>query len=137
MSHLITFNCTNVRPQTDFFIGFHSSLTFCTVYACAKGQFSIKTQFHDLVRFIAIYSMFVPNLEPIGSSSQIKDTKYHFFSKWQNTHALNHLSVKIVSAGLKLNKPCYNIGYALKKQPPEGAASKGVKSLFCARGSVR
>ena len=38
-------------------------------------------QFYDLVRFITIDSMFVPNLEPIGSSSQIKDTKYHFFLK--------------------------------------------------------
>ena len=50
-------------------------------------------QFYDLVRFISIDSMFVPNLEPIGSSSQIKDTKYHFFSKWQNTHALTHLRI--------------------------------------------
>ena len=61
------------------------------ICACAKGQFSIKTQFYDLVHFISIDSMFVPNLEPIGSSSQIKFTKYHFFSKWQNTHILTHL----------------------------------------------
>ena len=36
--------------------------------------------------------MFVPNLEPVGLSSQIKDTKYTiFFSKSQNTHSLTHL----------------------------------------------
>ena len=81
MSHLITFNCTEVPPQSDFFIGFHSSLMFYTFCACAKGQFSIKTQFYDLVRLISIDSMFVPNLESIGSSSQIKDTKYLFFSQ--------------------------------------------------------
>ena len=81
MSHLITFNCTKVRPQSDFFRGFHSSLMFCTFCACTKGQFLIKTQFYDLIRFISIDSMFVPNLERIGPSSQIKDTKYHFFLK--------------------------------------------------------
>ena len=55
MSHLITFNCTKVRPQSDSFIGLHSSLIFCTFCTCAKGQFSIKTQFCDLVHFISIY----------------------------------------------------------------------------------
>ena len=81
MSQLLTFNCTEVQPQSDFFIGFNSSLMFCTFCACAKGRFSIKAQFYDLLRFISIDSMFVPNLERIGSSSQIKDTKYHFFSQ--------------------------------------------------------
>ena len=47
----------------------------------AKGRFSLKAQFYDLVHFISIDSMFVPNLEPIGSFSQIKDTKNYFFSK--------------------------------------------------------
>ena len=93
MSHLITYNCTKVRPQSDFFIGFDSSLMFCKFCACAKGHFLIKTQFYDLVRFISIDSMFVPNLERIDSFSQIKDTKYLFFSKWQNTHAFTQLSV--------------------------------------------
>ena len=66
MSHLITFNCTKVRPLSDFFTGFHSSLMFCIFCACAKDQFLIKTQFYDLVRFISIDSIFVPNLERIG-----------------------------------------------------------------------
>ena len=81
MSHIITFNCTEVRPQSDFFIGFHSSLMFYTICACAKDRFSIKTQFYDLIPFMSIDSMFVPNLESIGSFSQIKDTKYLFFSQ--------------------------------------------------------
>ena len=81
MSHFITFNCTKVRPQSDFFIVFFSSVMFCTFGAFSKGQFSIKMQFYDLVRFISLDFMFVANLEPIGSSSQIKDTKYHFFLK--------------------------------------------------------
>ena len=53
MSHLISFNCTEVRPQSAFIIGFHSSLMFCLFCACAKGRFSTKTQFYDLVRFIS------------------------------------------------------------------------------------
>ena len=103
MSHLITFNCTEIRPQSDFFIGFHS--TFC---ACTKGLFSIKTQFYDLVCFISMNSMFVPNLEPISSSSQIKDTKYHFFSKWQNNHFLSHLRWNIAAiSGIQSCEPSF------------------------------
>ena len=44
-----------------------------------KAQFSIKTQFCDFACFMLITSMFVPNLELIGSSNRIKDVKYHFF----------------------------------------------------------
>ena len=62
---------------------------FCTFCACAKGQFLIKTQFYDLIRFISIDSMFVPNLERVGPSSQIKDTKYHFFLKVAKYPCLN------------------------------------------------
>ena len=89
MSHLITVQKFELSP---ILYRFHSSLMFCTSCACAKGRFLVKTQFYDLVHFISIDSMFVPNLEPTGLSSQIKDTKYLFFSKWQNTHALTHLS---------------------------------------------
>ena len=96
MSHLMTFICTKVRPQSDFFIGFHSSLLFCTFCAFTKGQFFIKMKFYDLVHFISIDSMFVPNLERIGSSSQIKETKYHSFLKMAKYPCLNSSEKKLV-----------------------------------------
>ena len=79
MSHLITFNCTKLLPQFYCFIGFHSSLMFCAFCKCAKGEFSIKMHYYYVAHFMSIDSMFVPKLEPIGSSSQIKDNKYLFF----------------------------------------------------------
>ena len=38
---------------------------------------------------VSIAPMFVTNLEPIGSSSRIKDTKYHFFLKMAKDPCLN------------------------------------------------
>ena len=81
MSHLITFNCaTSIRllyrvPQL---------INVLHILGMRRRLIFNKMQFYDLIRFISLDSMFVPNLGPIGSSSQIKDIKYHFFfSKWK------------------------------------------------------
>ena len=44
-----------------------------------KRPIFYKTQFYVLVYFISIASMFVPNLEPIGSSSGIRTRNTIFF----------------------------------------------------------
>ena len=77
VSHPLTCNCANIRPQSDFFTGFHTSLMYCKICVCTKGQFSTKMQFYDFIYFMSIVSMFVANLEQIGPSSRTKDTKYH------------------------------------------------------------
>ena len=94
VAHLLTCNCTKSSTTTQLFIGFHSSLMCCTYCESAKSPIFNKND-QDFVCFMLITSMFVPNLELIGSSSRIKDAKYHFFpKKWQQNHALTHLSEK-------------------------------------------
>ena len=41
--HPMTCNCTKIQPQPIIFMEFCSSLMCCTICACAKGRFSIKS----------------------------------------------------------------------------------------------
>ena len=77
MPHLSTCNCAKIRPQSNFFIEYHSPIMYYNIYILRIGKRSIfnKREFYDLIVFISIAFMFVPNLEPIGSSNRIKDTE--------------------------------------------------------------
>ena len=56
--HFITCSCTKIQPQPNIFMEFRSSLMCCTISACAKGQFSIKSA---VLWFGLSQSLLIPN----------------------------------------------------------------------------
>ena len=56
--HLITCSCTKIQPQPNIFMEFRSSLMCCTICACAKSRFSIKSA---VLWFGLSQSLLIPN----------------------------------------------------------------------------